>query len=61
MVTPDDIAESIPCGPDLDRVREEIDSYADAGYDHVYLHQIGPEQEAFLQVVQREILPRYRN
>ena len=61
MVTPDDVAESIPCGPDLDRVREEIDAYADAGYDHVYLHQIGPEQEAFVRVCEREILPRYRS
>src|SRR3712207_1347904 len=61
MVTPDDVAESIPCGPDLDRIREEIDAYADAGFDHVYLHQIGPDQEAFVELCEREILPRYRS
>jgi coenzyme F420-dependent glucose-6-phosphate dehydrogenase len=59
MVTPEDVAEAIPCGPDIDRIREEIDAYADAGFDHVYLHQIGPAQEAFIDVCRREILPRY--
>ena len=61
MVTPDDVAEVIPCGPDIDRIRDSIDEYADAGYDHVYLHQVGPNQEGFLQIVEREILPRYRS
>ena len=59
MVTPDDLAESIPCGPDLDRLRESIDEYADAGFDHVYLHQIGPDQETFVRMAERELLPRY--
>ena len=61
MVTPDDVAEVIPCGPDIDRIRDSIDEYADAGYDHVYLHQVGSNQEGFLQIVEREILPRYRS
>ena len=61
MVTPDDVAESIPCGPDVDRICEEIDAYADAGFDHVYLHQIGPRQEPFVEMCKREILPRYRS
>jgi coenzyme F420-dependent glucose-6-phosphate dehydrogenase len=61
MVTPDDVGEKIPCGPDVDRIRKSIDEYADAGYDHVYIHQIGPDQEAFLRMAGREILPRYRS
>ena len=61
MVTPDDVAEKIPCGPDVDRIRESIDQYADAGYDHVYIHQIGPDEEAFIGMAEREILPRYRS
>ncbi|MDQ4019705.1 MAG: TIGR03557 family F420-dependent LLM class oxidoreductase [Actinomycetota bacterium] len=61
MVTPDDVGEKIPCGPDVDRIRESIDEYADAGYDHVYIHQIGPDQEAFIRMAERELLPRYRS
>lgn len=57
-VTEDDIAEAVVCGPDpqpyLDRIRE----FADAGFDHVYLHQVGPDQEGFFEFAKREILPR---
>ena len=31
--------------------------FADAGYDHVYFHQIGPDQEGFLRFAERELLP----
>jgi hypothetical protein len=34
-----------------------IQTYVDAGFDHVYLHQVGPDQMGFLEFVQREILP----
>jgi coenzyme F420-dependent glucose-6-phosphate dehydrogenase len=59
MVTPEDVAESIPCGPDPGPIREQIDQYADAGYDHVYIHQVGPDQEGFIRFAERELLPRY--
>jgi coenzyme F420-dependent glucose-6-phosphate dehydrogenase len=59
MVTPDDVAESVVCGPDPGPVIEQIDAYADAGYDHVYIHQVGPDQEGFFRFAEREILPRY--
>ena len=32
------------------------ESLADAGYDHVYIHQVGPDQEGFLDFYSREIL-----
>ncbi len=59
MVTADDVAESVACGPDPGPIAEQIDQFADAGYDHVYIHQIGPDQEAFIRFAEREILPRY--
>jgi coenzyme F420-dependent glucose-6-phosphate dehydrogenase len=56
-VTEDQVAKAIPCGPDaavhLRRVRE----YIDAGYDHVYLHQVGPDQAGFLEFAEAELLP----
>ncbi len=59
MVTPDDVADSVVCGPDAGPVIDQIDAYAEAGYDHVYIHQVGPDQEGFFRFAEREILPRY--
>jgi coenzyme F420-dependent glucose-6-phosphate dehydrogenase len=58
MVTEDDVAESVVCGPDADRHMEKIREYVDAGYDHVYVHQIGPDQTGFVDFYKREVLPR---
>jgi G6PDH family F420-dependent oxidoreductase len=55
-VTRDDVAETVVCGPDPDRYREKIREYEDAGYDHVYLHQIGPDQDSFVEFARRELL-----
>jgi hypothetical protein len=35
-----------------------IREYADAGYDEVYVHQIGPDQEGFFCFYEREVLPK---
>jgi hypothetical protein len=53
------IAESVVCGPDPERHRATIKEYVDAGYDHVYVHQIGPDQEGFLEFYERELLPGF--
>jgi coenzyme F420-dependent glucose-6-phosphate dehydrogenase len=57
IVTEDMIAESISCGPDPKVHLEKIRAYIDAGYDHVYLHQVGPDQVGFLEFAERELLP----
>jgi G6PDH family F420-dependent oxidoreductase len=60
MVSEDDIAEAIICGPDPERHRTGIQEFIDAGFDHVYIHQIGPDQEGFFRFYQKEILPKFR-
>lgn len=55
-----DVADKVVCGPDPDRHLEMIKRFADAGYTHVYVHQVGPDQEGFFRFYQREILPRSR-
>jgi len=57
-VEEDDIAESIVCGPDPQRHLEAIGEFVDAGYDHVYVHQVGPDQEGFFDFYSREVLPK---
>jgi G6PDH family F420-dependent oxidoreductase len=60
LVTEEMIAEAVPCGPDPESHRETIRRYADAGYDEVYVQQIGPDQEAFFRFYEKEILPEFR-
>jgi coenzyme F420-dependent glucose-6-phosphate dehydrogenase len=55
----EDIAEGVVCGPDPARHRAAIEEYVDAGYEHVYVHQIGPDQAGFLEFYEREILPAF--
>ena len=59
--SPDDIAESIVCGPDPDRFVEAAKEFVDAGYDNVYFHQVGPDQERFIDFARDELLPRLRS
>jgi len=60
MVTPDDLAESLPLGPDPERHLASIRQYLDAGYDHVYIHQIGRDQDGFFDFYEREVLPKLK-
>ena len=59
LVTEEQVAEAIVCGPDPDKHAQAIQEYVDAGCDHVYVHQVGPDQEGFLDFYRREILPRF--
>jgi G6PDH family F420-dependent oxidoreductase len=52
--------DELPIGPDPEPYVKAIREYADAGYTHVYLHQIGPDQERFFRFWQEELAPRVR-
>jgi G6PDH family F420-dependent oxidoreductase len=60
LVTEEMVAESTPCGPDVERHVEAIKEYADAGFDELYVNQIGPEQDAFFEAYRERVLPRVR-
>ena len=60
-VRPEDVADSIPCGPDLDRVVEEVSAYWEAGFTDVALVQIGDEgQDRFLAEAAGPLLEKLR-
>jgi G6PDH family F420-dependent oxidoreductase len=59
-VREEDIAESITCGPDRERHLSAIQRFIDAGYDHVYVHQVGPDQPGFFRFYEKEIFPALR-
>jgi coenzyme F420-dependent glucose-6-phosphate dehydrogenase len=58
-VTEDDIAKVIVCGPDPERHVAKIREGIEAGYDHLHVYQVGPDQEGFFRFYEREILPTF--
>ena len=56
-MTEEQATESVPCGPDPEPVVESVRKFAEAGYDHVHLHQIGPDQDGFLRFWSDELGP----
>lgn len=59
-VREEDLAKTIPAGPDPDVHLEAIAKYIDAGFDHIALLGIGPDQAGFLRFAENELLPKLR-
>jgi len=60
-VSEDDATASTPCGPDIvDDLLGSVAKYVDAGYTHLYFHQIGPDQQGFLRFWESELGPALR-
>jgi coenzyme F420-dependent glucose-6-phosphate dehydrogenase len=60
LVTEDAVAEEIVCGPDPGRHIRAIMKYVEAGFDHIAVHQVGPDQAGFFQFYATEVLPRLK-
>ncbi len=61
FVRPEDVAEQIACGPDLDELAESVRPFVDAGFTDVALVQIGDElQDRFLDEVAEPLLEKVR-
>jgi len=60
LVTQEMVGDSTPCGPDPAVHLESIQQYVDAGYDEVYVNQIGPRQEEFFRFWTEELAPQLR-
>ena len=61
FIRPDDVADSIPCGPDLDHIVDRISTYWEAGFTDIALVQIGGDtQDAFLRDAAPQLLERLR-
>jgi G6PDH family F420-dependent oxidoreductase len=58
LVTEDMI--SAPCGPDPQVHAAALEAYTKAGFDEVYVGQVGPDTEAFFEFYARDVLPRVR-
>jgi G6PDH family F420-dependent oxidoreductase len=56
--TPDQIAEAVPCGPDLRPVLEQARAAIGGGADHIYFHQIGDPTAGFIDAWRDELRPQ---
>jgi G6PDH family F420-dependent oxidoreductase len=62
FVREEDVAGSIPCGDDVDAVLEAAKEYADAGFTHLALVQIGgDQQQPFLEWSEKTLMPAWRD
>jgi G6PDH family F420-dependent oxidoreductase len=59
LVTEEMIGDAVVCGPDLDRHREWVTTYEQAGFDELYVQQIGPDQEEFFAAYRDGVLPGF--
>ena len=59
LVTPQAISKQIVCGPDAQRHIQAIQQFVDAGFDHVFVHQVGRDQEGFFRFYQQQVLPTF--
>jgi G6PDH family F420-dependent oxidoreductase len=61
FVRADDVAESIPCGPDVTPIVDAVAAFVLAGFTDVALVQIGGEhQQEFFPFARKELLPALR-
>jgi hypothetical protein len=60
MVTLRDVTEDIPCGPDPERHIKKIEEGIRMGFDHICVHQIGEQQQAFMEFYREEVLPHFQ-
>jgi len=61
FVREEDVADKVPCGPDLDRHVAAVREFLDAGFTHVALVQVGAERQAdFLRWAESDLLPALR-
>jgi G6PDH family F420-dependent oxidoreductase len=57
VITEEKIASLVPCGPDVGDHVDAVRMFAEAGFTHVHLTQVGPEQEAFFRFFEQELRP----
>ncbi|GAA4100233.1 LLM class F420-dependent oxidoreductase [Streptomyces hundungensis] len=58
LVTADRVAQNVTCGPDVDAHVAAVKEYADAGFDTVYINQIGKDQQGFFDFYRTKVLPQ---
>jgi G6PDH family F420-dependent oxidoreductase len=61
LVSVESMADKMPCGPDVDQIVTAAKEYVDAGFDRLYLGQVGPDQEEFFAFFTKELVPALKD
>ena len=56
-LTREDVADAVICGNNPGEHRKKLEEFEDAGFTHVYVHQVGSDQEGMLRFYEEAILP----
>ncbi|MGH4006610.1 MAG: TIGR03557 family F420-dependent LLM class oxidoreductase, partial [Pseudonocardiaceae bacterium] len=56
-VSPEKVAEVVNISADLGRHAARLKEYAELGFDEIYLHHVGQEQEEFIDTFAARVLP----
>lgn len=59
LTTVDQMKEKLVCGPDPARHIEHLRKYQEAGFDEVYVSQIGDDVDGFFDLYRREVIPTF--
>jgi len=52
----EDITRAVVCGPDPALHQAKLDEFINAGFTHIYIHQVGPDQAGFFDFYQKHFL-----
>ncbi|MES4889560.1 LLM class F420-dependent oxidoreductase [Streptomyces sp. NPDC096012] len=58
LVTEDMVRQKVVCGDEVDQHVAGLKAFADAGFDRVYVNQIGPDQRGFFDFYRTKVLPQ---
>jgi alkanesulfonate monooxygenase SsuD/methylene tetrahydromethanopterin reductase-like flavin-dependent oxidoreductase (luciferase family) len=59
-VRPEDVTQVVRVSSDLGQHRAWVSEYIELGFDDIYLHHVGQEQDAFLETFGDQVLPAVR-
>lgn len=59
-VTEEQVAAEVLCSPDPEAHVARVREFERAGFDHVWVHQVGPDQEGFFNFYSKEVMPKLR-
>lgn len=61
LVGAEELKGSVVVGPDVEPYVERARTYAEAGYDGLWFHQIGVDQDGFCSFAEKELLPELKS
>jgi hypothetical protein len=59
-IAPEAVADKISCGPSAERHLRAFRKFTEAGFDHIVLVQIGPDQDYFFDLFKHELAAALR-